>query len=125
MNTSDSYLTSSSSTSQKSVIEQANDALMKHRTVQIKAVKERLSALGDDIMYAGTLRYSFYRSAQNELGKMEQLLDNLLSEIPNGGSTNRLENRKIRSLELEIETKARLIAFKNACHRFSFVDEAY
>ncbi|CAH8875105.1 unnamed protein product [Trichobilharzia szidati] len=137
MNTSDSSFTSSSSTSQKSVdglmrfsvnkglieksenqeidsiqrvtvydhnvfeagvIEQANDALIKHKTVQIKAVKERLSALDDDIKFA-----------QNELEKMEQLLDNLLSEIPNEGSTNRLENRKIRSLELEIETKMKHI----------------
>ncbi|KAH8867117.1 DNA excision repair protein ERCC-6 [Schistosoma japonicum] len=53
--------------------------------------------------------HSYYRSARHELEKMEKSLDNLLSgsffEMPHNSS----ENRKIRSMESEIETKMKLI----------------
>lgn len=69
--------------------------------------KERLSTLDDDIMYANIVYPSFHRSSQHELEKMELSLDTLLSQVSTEVSNSSLENRKIRSLELEIETKAR------------------
>ncbi|KAH8867123.1 DNA excision repair protein ERCC-6 [Schistosoma japonicum] len=82
-----------------SAFEQANNAFKRNNSLQITATKERLLALDDDIM-----------SARHELEKMEKSLDNLLSgsffEMPHNSS----ENRKIRSMESEIETKARRVA---------------
>ncbi|CAH8645086.1 unnamed protein product [Heterobilharzia americana] len=83
---------------ESSVVRQANDAFKKHNNLQVNTVRDRLSALGDDII-----------SARKELEEMEKLLDNLLSELSTEAPTNRSENRKIRSLELEIETKMKHI----------------
>ncbi|CAH8664705.1 unnamed protein product [Heterobilharzia americana] len=83
---------------ESSVVRQANDAFKKHNNLQVNTVRDRLSALDDDII-----------SARKELEEMEKLLDNLLSELSTEAPTNRSENRKIRSLELEIETKMKHI----------------
>ncbi|CAI2736094.1 unnamed protein product [Schistosoma spindalis] len=77
-----------------SVIEQAKNSFKRNNSLQVSATRERLSTLDDDIM-----------SAQHELEKMELSLDTLLGQVSNSS----LENRKIRSLELEIETKMKLI----------------
>ncbi|CAH8657731.1 unnamed protein product [Schistosoma margrebowiei] len=79
-----------------SVIEQAKNTFKRNNSLQISATRERLSTLDDDIM-----------SAQHELEKMELSLDTLLGQVSIEVSNSSLENRKIRSLELEIETKAR------------------
>ncbi|CAH8575536.1 unnamed protein product [Schistosoma turkestanicum] len=81
-----------------SVVEQVNNTFKRNHSLQISAAKERLSAIDDDIV-----------SAQNELEEMERSLDTLLSELSTEVSSNSLGNRKIRSLELEIETKMKLI----------------
>ncbi|CAH8657687.1 unnamed protein product [Schistosoma margrebowiei] len=81
-----------------SVIEQAKNTFKRNNSLQISATRERLSTLDDDIM-----------SAQHELEKMELSLDTLLGQVSIEVSNSSLENRKIRSLELEIETKMKLI----------------
>ncbi|VDP53273.1 unnamed protein product [Schistosoma margrebowiei] len=89
------------------VIEQAKNTFKRNNSLQISATRERLSTLDDDIMYVNIVYLSSHRSAQHELEKMELSLDTLLGQVSIEVSNSSLENRKIRSLELEIETKAR------------------
>ncbi|CAH8657712.1 unnamed protein product [Schistosoma margrebowiei] len=92
-----------------SVIEQAKNTFKRNNSLQISATRERLSTLDDDIMYVNIVYLSSHRSAQHELEKMELSLDTLLGQVSIEVSNSSLENRKIRSLELEIETKMKLI----------------